>query len=50
MLTSLVDCEPGALAVGRPVRLVFVRSRDGTPVPCFRPVATDDSREPAAQG
>ncbi|MBK3396142.1 MULTISPECIES: OB-fold domain-containing protein [Methylobacterium] len=48
MLTSLVDCEPGALAVGRPVQLVFVRSRDGTPVPCFRPVAMDDLREPAA--
>jgi len=37
MLTSLVDCDAQALAICQPVRLVFAHSRNGTPVPCFRP-------------
>jgi uncharacterized OB-fold protein len=37
MMTSLVDCRAESLAVGAPVSLVFQHSRDGTPVPCFRP-------------
>lgn len=43
MLTSVVECDPQALAIGQPVRLVFARSRDGTPVPCFRPVEADEA-------
>jgi uncharacterized protein len=42
MMTSLVECDAEALAIGQPVRLVFARSRNGTPVPCFRPAGPDD--------
>lgn len=37
MLTNLVDCDFGALAVGLPVRLIF-RSAGGNQVPCFTAV------------
>ncbi|WP_083467905.1 Zn-ribbon domain-containing OB-fold protein [Methylobacterium tarhaniae] len=47
MLTSLVDCEAESLAIGQPVRLVFAQSRNGTPVPCFRPV---EAAEPSQAG
>jgi uncharacterized OB-fold protein len=47
MLTSVVACDPHALAIGQPVRLVFARSRNGTPVPCFRLVAAGGPPEPA---
>ncbi|MCF4123928.1 Zn-ribbon domain-containing OB-fold protein [Methylobacterium sp. SyP6R] len=47
MLTSLVDCDPQALAISLPVQLVFASSRDGTPVPCFRPAGAGDPPEPA---
>ncbi|BAQ50142.1 MULTISPECIES: Zn-ribbon domain-containing OB-fold protein [Methylobacterium] len=39
MLTSLVSCNSSSLAVGQAVTLVFERSQNGTPVPCFRPAA-----------
>ncbi len=45
MLTSLVECEAGEIAVGQRVRLVFAASRNGTPVPCFRPVEAGDPSE-----
>ena len=35
MLTNLVDCAPGALAVGRAVRLVWRNGDNGIPVPMF---------------
>jgi uncharacterized OB-fold protein len=37
MMTALVDCDPGALAIGQAVALVWHPAADGTPVPCFRP-------------
>ena len=37
MMTNLVDCDPDALRIGMPVRLVFKASDDGTPVPAFTP-------------
>ena len=37
MMTNLVDCNPAALQVGQPVTVTFVASRDGQPVPMFRP-------------
>ncbi|AWN52850.1 OB-fold domain-containing protein [Methylobacterium sp. 17Sr1-1] len=48
LLTSLVDCEAGGLAVGQPVRLVFAASKNGTPVPCFRPVGNLSGAPPGA--
>ncbi|GJD49006.1 hypothetical protein OPKNFCMD_1732 [Methylobacterium crusticola] len=37
VMTSLVACDPDALAIGQPVQVVFEASEDGTPVACFRP-------------
>ncbi|MGI4944047.1 MAG: Zn-ribbon domain-containing OB-fold protein [Janthinobacterium lividum] len=37
MMTALVECDPGALAIGQAVSLVWIPAADGTPVPCFRP-------------
>lgn len=37
LLTSIVDCDLDALAIGQKVRLGF-ENRDGQPVPVFRPV------------
>ena len=37
MMTNLVDCDPATLAVGQPVVVTFVASRDGQLVPMFRP-------------
>lgn len=35
MLSNLVDCDPARLAIGRPVRVVFVESESGQRVPVF---------------
>jgi uncharacterized OB-fold protein len=35
MLTNLVDCDPDKLAIGQKVKLTFVPTEDGPPVPCF---------------
>ncbi|MCI0756200.1 Zn-ribbon domain-containing OB-fold protein [Teichococcus vastitatis] len=38
MMTNIVDCDPAALRVGLPVRLVFVPSEDpAQPIPMFTP-------------
>ncbi len=37
MMTNLVQCDFDALRIGQSVRLVFVPSDGGVPVPCFRP-------------
>lgn len=36
MMTVLVDCDSGTLAIGQAVTLVWKPATDGTPVPCFR--------------
>jgi uncharacterized OB-fold protein len=36
MMTNIVDCDLDALAVGKPVQLVFKPSEGGPPVPMFR--------------
>jgi uncharacterized protein len=35
MLTNFVDCDFGSLAIGQTVRLVFVATQGGPPVPSF---------------
>lgn len=37
MLTNIVDCDFDALAVGRPVAVVFKDTENGPPLPMFRP-------------
>ncbi len=37
MLTNIVNCDFDALAIGQKVRLVFVPSEGGAPVPMFEP-------------
>jgi len=37
MMTNLVDCDPAALAIGQPVRVVFKPSDGGHAVPMFTP-------------
>jgi uncharacterized protein len=37
MLTNFVDCDFDALAIGQTVRLLFVATQGGPPVPCFTP-------------
>jgi len=37
LLTNLVDCDPGQLRVGQPVRVVFQPSHGGHAVPMFTP-------------
>ncbi len=38
MMTNLVDCDFDALRIGQAVRVVFVDSDGGPPVPMFTPV------------
>jgi uncharacterized OB-fold protein len=38
LMTNLVDCEPGAMAIGQTVRVVFKPSEGGHAVPMFTPV------------
>ena len=37
IMTNIVDCDLEALQVGQPLRLVFVDSEGGQPVPMFTP-------------
>ena len=37
MMTNIVGCDLDALRIGQPVRLTFVESEDGQPVPMFTP-------------
>ncbi|MBP0494874.1 Zn-ribbon domain-containing OB-fold protein [Pararoseomonas indoligenes] len=37
IMTNIVDCDFATLKVGQPVRLVFVKSEDGQPIPMFTP-------------
>ncbi|PZU06484.1 OB-fold domain-containing protein [Sphingomonas sp.] len=37
MMTNIVGCDPGTLAIGQPVTLAFQRSVGGFAVPMFRP-------------
>jgi len=38
MMTNLVDCDFAALKIGQDVKLKFVPSEGGPPVPMFAPV------------
>ena len=38
MMTNFVDCDFAALKIGQDVKLKFVPSEDGPPVPMFAPV------------
>ena len=37
VMTNIVDCDREALRIGQPVRLVFVDSEGGQPIPMFTP-------------
>ncbi|MEY4653979.1 MAG: hypothetical protein RI884_2560 [Pseudomonadota bacterium] len=37
MMTNLVDCDPAAVRIGQPVRVVFKPSQGGHAVPMFTP-------------
>jgi hypothetical protein len=37
VMTNIVDCDFEALRVGQPVRLTFVESEGGQPIPMFTP-------------
>jgi uncharacterized OB-fold protein len=37
MLTNITGCDLDTLRIGQPVRLMFVASENGTPVPMFTP-------------
>ena len=37
MMTNIVQCDFDALKVGQKVKLVFIASEEGTPVPMFTP-------------
>lgn len=37
IMTRIVDADPGGIAIGQAVSLVFEPSGMGFPVPCFRP-------------
>lgn len=38
MLTNIVDCDLDAIRIGQTVKLVWVETASGPPVPCFTPV------------
>jgi uncharacterized OB-fold protein len=38
MLTNIVDCDFDALHIGQSVKLAWVETDGGPPVPCFTPV------------
>jgi uncharacterized protein len=38
MLTNICNCDPDALAIGQPVRVVFTPTEGGPPVPMFTPL------------
>jgi uncharacterized protein len=37
MMTNIVDCDFGALKIGQDVKLKFVPSEGGPPIPMFTP-------------
>jgi uncharacterized protein len=37
LMTNIVDCDPAALRIGQPVRVVFRPSQGGPAVPMFTP-------------
>jgi uncharacterized OB-fold protein len=37
MMTNLVDCDLDALRIGQPVRVVWMPTDGGPPVPMFTP-------------
>lgn len=37
MLTNIVDCDPASVKIGQAVRVVFVPTDSGPPVPMFTP-------------
>lgn len=37
VLTNLVDCDPAAIRIGQPVKVVFRSTASGLSVPCFTP-------------
>jgi uncharacterized OB-fold protein len=37
MMTNIVDCDPGEVAIGLPVRVAFERLSDDIHLPVFRP-------------
>ena len=38
IMTNIVHCDMAALRVGQPVRLTFVESEEGQPIPMFTPL------------
>jgi uncharacterized OB-fold protein len=48
MVSNLVDVAPGDVAVGLPVEVRFVPTRDGFAVPVFAPRPPDDGADGAA--
>jgi uncharacterized OB-fold protein len=38
MMTNIVDCDPSALTIGQPVRVIFKPTEGGPPVPMFTPI------------
>lgn len=38
MMTNIVECDPARLSAGQRVEMVACPSKDGSPVPMFRPV------------
>ncbi len=39
MLSNLVGCEPGNVAIGMPIEVTFEAKSDEITLPCFRPAA-----------
>lgn len=39
MMTNIVDCDPGAIAIGQAVEVTFRATEGGHALPVFRPVA-----------
>jgi len=48
LLSNLVNCEPGALAIGQPVRVLFRASDGEYPVPVFEPASNRQTTLPRA--
>ena len=48
LLSNLVNCEPGALAIGQPVRVLFRASDGEYPVPVFEPASNRQTTLPPA--
>jgi len=48
LLSNLVNCEPGTLAIGQPVRVLFRPSDGEYPVPVFEPACNPQTTLPPA--